>query len=61
MKDDPFGETKPDKLQQMKKDNPSPEVLEQRVRSQLKDMERDLKKQEEELKKVNEALEYQEN
>lgn len=45
----------------MKKDNPSPEVLEQRVRNQVQEMENQIRKQEGELKKVNEALEYQEN
>ena len=56
MREDPIGMTKPEKLKEMMKDNPTKEVLMQRVKRQEKEVIDQIHKQEGELKKVEEVL-----
>ncbi len=56
----PMEVIKPEKLKQMTKDNPSKEVLQERIQHQVKTIEQQIKKQEGELNKINEVLKYQE-
>jgi hypothetical protein len=53
---DPIGNSSKEALEQMKKDNPSPEVLLQRAKGRATALEKQIKKQEGELAKVNKLL-----
>ena len=55
-KKDPIGNTSPEKLKQMKKDNPTEKVLLERAKGRVPALEKQLTKQKSELKKINEAL-----
>jgi RHS repeat-associated protein len=56
-KKDPFGKTDPKKLQEMKGDNPTKEILEQRLKkSRINPLEQQIKKNQGELNKVNQQL-----
>ncbi len=56
-KKDPIGKTSPEKLKQMKGDNPTKEVLEERIKkSRIKPLEHQIRKNQGELDKVNKQL-----
>ena len=55
-KKDPIGNTSPEKLKQMTKDNPSKEVLLERAKGRIPALQKQINKQAGELNKINEAL-----
>lgn len=56
MRKGPKGMTKPEKLEQMTKDNPTDEILQERLKNQEKEILDQIKKQEGELQKVLDAI-----